>query len=664
MYITVEPSALASGKVTVPGDKSISHRALMLAAIAEGQTRIRGFLNGEDCLATLAALKDLGVTIEQLSDTELIVEGRGSAGLQPPSAPLDMGNSGTAMRLFAGLLAGQPFSSKLVGDDSLSQRPMNRVIKPLMEMGAKIDTADGWPPLEIRGGRSLSGISYRLPVASAQVKSALLLAGLYAEGEMSIIEPAITRDHTERMLRSMGAAMSAGETQLVIPGKQVLQGTEIEVPADLSSAAFIILAALVAPGCEVEITNVGVNPTRTGAIDILRDMGADIGLDNVRLFGEEPVADITVRSSELTGIEVDPARVSLAIDEFPMLFVAAACARGKTTFTGLAELRIKESDRISVMAEGLRQLGATVDETDDGAAVHGATLAGGRVRSHGDHRVAMAFAVAGTAAIGPVRIDDTDAVATSFPGFVDCLRSLGISIAEHREESAIASEVPVIAIDGPSGSGKGTIARRVARALKWHLLDSGALYRLVAVAADRKGETDASEESLAAIAAELEVRFDTDDAGDERVWLGNSDVSTELRTEECGRLASHVAALPKVREALLGVQKGFREAPGLVADGRDMGTTVFPDAVLKVFLTASPGERAKRRHKQLKDKGIDVSLPALSRDIEDRDRRDSERSVAPLRPAEDARLLDSSKLTIDEVTQTVLDWALERMNAK
>jgi len=433
MFFTVEPSALTSGKLTVPGDKSISHRALMLGAIAKGKTKISGFLNGEDCLATMAALRDMGVAIEQLSDTDLIIEGCGSTGLQPPPGPLDMGNSGTAMRLFAGLLSGQSFSSKLVGDESLSQRPMKRVISPLTEMGGRIDSVDGKPPLDIHGGLSLSGIHYRLPVASAQVKSAILLAGLYAEGETSIIEPATTRDHTERMLGAMGAKLSVGATQIVMPGNQQLQGTEIEVPADLSSAAFIILAALVASECEVVITNVGVNPTRTGAIDILRDMGGDIALDNVRLHGEEPVADIVVRASDLTGIEVDPARVSLAIDEFPMLFVAAACARGKTTFSGIGELRVKESDRIGVMAEGLRTLGARVEETGDGAVVHGTTLMGGSVKSHGDHRVAMAFAVAGTVARWPVRIDDTDAVGTSFPGFVNCLKGLGINISRQQE---------------------------------------------------------------------------------------------------------------------------------------------------------------------------------------------------------------------------------------
>lgn len=434
MYFTVEPSALTSGTVTVPGDKSISHRALMLGAIAEGQTRIRGFLNGDDCLATLAALRGMGVTIEQLSDTELVIEGKGAAGLQPPAAPLDMGNSGTAMRLFAGLLAGQSFTSKLTGDASLSRRPMNRVIQPLTDMGAKIYSADGRPPLEIHGGHPLKGILYRPQVASAQVKSAILLAGLNADGETSIVERAQTRDHTERMLRMMGASLSIGEKQVIMPGNQVLRGTEIDVPADLSSAAYIILAALVSPDCEIVITNVGVNATRTGGLDILREMGADISLDNVRLSGEEPVADITVRSSKLAGVYVDPARVSLAIDEFPMLFVAAACARGQSNFDGIGELRVKESDRIAVMTEGLRQLGAKVEESDDGAIVHGSTLAAGRINSHGDHRVAMAFAIAGTVAKGPVRINNTSAVATSFPTFVDSLRDLGISIAAREED--------------------------------------------------------------------------------------------------------------------------------------------------------------------------------------------------------------------------------------
>ncbi|MDX1406069.1 MAG: 3-phosphoshikimate 1-carboxyvinyltransferase [Woeseiaceae bacterium] len=436
MYLTVEPSVLHSGQITVPGDKSISHRALILGAIAEGQTRIRGFLNGDDCLATMEALRDMGVHIEQRTETAILVEGGGPSGLGQPTGPLDLGNSGTAMRLLAGLLSAQTFDSKLVGDSSLNQRPMNRVIKPLTDMGAKIYSADGWPPLEIKGGQSLRGILFRPDVASAQVKSAVLLAGMYASGETSIVESATTRDHTERMMRAMGIDMTLGERQIIMRGKQVLQGIDIEIPGDLSSAAFLILAALISRDCELTIENVGVNATRTGALDILREMGADIGIDNVRLLGEEPVADITVRSSKLNGTYVDKTRVSTAIDEFPMLFVAAACARGKTTFSGIGELRVKESDRISVMCKGLQRLGIKVEESDDGASVHGGTLGGGKVSSHGDHRIAMAFAVAATVATSPVRIDDAGLVATSFPGFVECLKRQGISIASREEHPA------------------------------------------------------------------------------------------------------------------------------------------------------------------------------------------------------------------------------------
>lgn len=429
MHYDVEPTAATSGEVFVPGDKSISHRSLMLGAIADGQSSISGFLNGEDCLATLAALRALGVAIEEKTASTLTIEGCGMGGLQQSSGTLDLGNSGTAMRLFAGLLAGQSFSSVLCGDDSLSQRPMDRIIKPLAAMGASIESVHGNPPLEIKGGCVLNGIAYRLPMASAQVKSAILLAGLYADGETTIMEPAVTRDHTERMLRSMGVEVSTGDTQIVMPGKQSLRATDIQVPGDLSSAAFVMLAALLAEDNEVVIKRVGVNPTRTGIIDILRSMGGDIELNNVRLFGEEPVADIIVRSSELTGINVDPSLVSLAIDEFPVLFVAAASARGKTTFSGISELRVKESDRIAVMAAGLKAMGVSINETADGAVIRGGACSAASVDSHGDHRVAMAFAVAGTVASGPVRILDTAAVDTSFPGFVGCMQSLGVNIS-------------------------------------------------------------------------------------------------------------------------------------------------------------------------------------------------------------------------------------------
>ena len=430
MHIVVEPSALCSGVVAVPGDKSVSHRALMLGAIADGETRITGFLQGDDCLATLRALRMLGVSIDDSDENAVRVTGVGIDGLRRPASALDLGNSGTAMRLFAGLLAGQSFSTELVGDASLNSRPMGRVIKPLTMMGARIDSAEERPPLVIKGGQRLGGLVYRLPVASAQVKSAILLAGLYAAGDVAVIEPAVTRDHTERMLRTMGARLTQGETQIMMTPGQRLRGTEISVPGDLSSAAFIILAATIGRDVEVTIRDVGVNQTRTGVIDILKDMGARIDVANVRLYGEEPVADIVVRSSTLKGIDVDPARVSLAIDEFPVLFIAAACAEGKTRFSGIGELRVKESDRIATMAGGLRALSVPVDETEDGATVHGGKIYGGTVDSLGDHRVAMAFAVAGTVAEWAVKIEDTANVDTSFPGFAACLEAMGANISQ------------------------------------------------------------------------------------------------------------------------------------------------------------------------------------------------------------------------------------------
>ena len=432
MQYIVKPAPLRGGCIAVPGDKSISHRALMLGAIAEGDSLVTGFLPGEDCKATLAALRSMGVSIEELDGTTLRISGVGIHGLQPPAAPLNMGNSGTAMRLFSGLLCGQAFATTLTGDASLSGRPMARVIDPLCRMGASIDSNNGLPPLIIHGGRKLSGIVYSLPVASAQVKSAILLASLYAEGHSNLVEPATSRDHTERMLQCFGAKLETADGEIRIPGKQVLQAADVDVPADLSSAAFIMLAALLAPECEVVLRRVGVNPTRSGIIEILRQMGAAIEIELCPSNGPEPVADIRVRSSALHGVDVDPSLVSLAIDEFPVLFVAAAAAKGRTRFTGIGELRVKESDRISTMAEGLRRLGIQVQETEDGASVFGGAFTGGTVASHGDHRVAMSLAIAGTVAASPVTVLDTDAVDTSFPGFVACLRAAGadISIAQ------------------------------------------------------------------------------------------------------------------------------------------------------------------------------------------------------------------------------------------
>jgi len=436
MRFLVKPSSPTGGTITVPGDKSVSHRALMFNSIASGESRISGFLAGEDCLRTMTALQNMGVRIEPDGNTSLTVYGSGLHGLVAANEPLDMGNSGTAMRLFSGLLAGQAFESVLIGDASLSGRPMNRIIEPLAQMGAEIESDDGKPPLHIRAGRKLHAINYEMPVASAQVKSALLLAGLYADGTTTIIEPAVTRDHTERMLSSMGANIDKSENTISVSAGAELQAVDVQVPADLSSAAFLLVAAIVAQNVEVSVLNVGVNPTRTGILRILTQMGADLRLSNERELGNEPVADITARSSDLKAIDVDPDLVSLAIDEFPLLFAAAAFAEGTTRFSGLAELRVKESDRIGAMAAGLSRLGIAVQETSDGAMVTGGGLTGGEIESFGDHRIAMAFASVASQASAAVTISDTEAVDTSFPGFVDCVSAIGIDIEAHEDDAA------------------------------------------------------------------------------------------------------------------------------------------------------------------------------------------------------------------------------------
>jgi 3-phosphoshikimate 1-carboxyvinyltransferase len=428
---TVRPGGRLAGTLRVPGDKSVSHRSLMLGSIAAGVTRISGFLEGEDALATMNVFRALGVRIDGPAAGEVTVHGVGMHGLKAPNRILDCGNSGTSMRLLSGLLAPQRFDSELTGDASLRRRPMRRVADPLAAMGARIDTAEGGrPPLRIHGNPALHGIDYAMPVASAQVKSALLLAGLYASGTTRITEPAPTRDHTERMLGAFGYAVRRAGATVSLAGGGALRATEIGVPADISSAAFFMVGATIAPGSDVMLEGVGVNPTRTGVIEILRLMGADLALLNARKLGGEPVADIRVRSAALRGIDIPRELVPLAIDEFPALFVAAANARGRTVLQGAEELRVKESDRIQVMADGLAAIGARAATTPDGMIIDGAAYTGGTVEAHGDHRIAMAFAIAALAARAPVVINDCANVATSFPGFVGLARGAGLAIEE------------------------------------------------------------------------------------------------------------------------------------------------------------------------------------------------------------------------------------------
>lgn len=427
------PVQSLQGDITVPGDKSISHRAIMLGSIARGITTVEGFLDGEDCLATVHAFESMGVRIEKNDDSSVVIQGVGKYGLQA-AGKINCGNSGTTMRLLSGILAAQPFDSELTGDDSLLKRPMERIRRPLVQMGADVKTQGGPPPLIIHGNQTLQGIHYEMPEASAQVKSCLLLAGMYASGETQIIEPNLTRDHTERMLASFSYPVRQSGNTITINSAYECQGTNITVPGDISSAAFFIIAATLIPNSELLIRNVGINPTRTGILHILKRMGANITICNRRQYGEEPVADLHVRHAQLHGIEIPESIVPAAIDEFPVLFIAAACATGQTLLHGAKELRYKESDRLGAMADGLSCLGIEAKALNDGIFIRGGTLQGGVVDSRNDHRIAMAFAIAGAVASAPVTIKHCTNVATSFPSFIATANQINLLIREIDDE--------------------------------------------------------------------------------------------------------------------------------------------------------------------------------------------------------------------------------------
>ncbi|AXI02346.1 bifunctional prephenate dehydrogenase/3-phosphoshikimate 1-carboxyvinyltransferase [Aquirhabdus parva] len=431
----VQPGGTMSGTLTIPGDKSVSHRSIMLGALAEGTTYVTGFLEGEDALATLQAFRDMGVVITDPKNGEVTIHGVGLQGLKPPKGALYMGNSGTTTRLISGILSAQPFDTVLTGDPSLTKRPMERIAKPLRLMGAKIQTTGekGTPPISISGGQALQGIDYLLPMASAQVKSGILLAALWAKGKTTVTEPEPTRDHTERMLTAFGYPVSVDGNKVTIEGGGKLTATNIQVPADISSATFFMVAAAITANSNVVLRQVGINPTRTGVLEILKQMGANISLENQAMAGGEPVADIRIQAGTLKGIHIPEDQVPLAIDEFPALFIAAACAEGRTVLTGAAELRVKESDRIQVMADGLRILGVDCTPTEDGMIIEGkgsqgAVFGSGTIESHHDHRIAMSFAIAGLRASGVITINGTETVATSFPNFTVLAQQAGLTI--------------------------------------------------------------------------------------------------------------------------------------------------------------------------------------------------------------------------------------------
>lgn len=426
-----QPGGSVTGTIRVPGDKSISHRSIMLGSLADGITEVSGFLEGEDALATLQAFRDMGVVIEGPNQGKVRIHGVGLNGLQAPPGPIYVGNSGTTIRLLSGLLAAQQFDTELSGDESLSKRPMERVAKPLRLMGAQIESGEGGrPPLKIKGGSDLKAISYEMPMASAQVKSCLMLAGLYADGVTSVTEPAPTRDHTERMLQGFGYAVAQNGSEVSVTSGGTLTATQIDVPADISSATFFLVAAAITPGSDLTLEHVGINPTRVGVLNILKLMGANLELMNEREVGGEPVADIHIRYAPLKGIQVPEDQVPLAIDEFPALFIAACCAEGETVVSGAEELRVKESDRIQVMVDGLKALGADIEGTPDGAIIRGGQLHGGEVFAHGDHRIAMSFSIAALRSSGEIKINDCANVATSFPTFVDLAQEVGLNVNE------------------------------------------------------------------------------------------------------------------------------------------------------------------------------------------------------------------------------------------
>ena len=640
------------GRCVVPGDKSISHRALMLASQALGTTTIHGLLEGEDVLRTAEALRQCGVPITRHAEGHWTVSGRGIGGLHEPADILDMGNAGTAARLMMGLLSTYHYTTQFTGDSSLRKRPMKRVMTTLEQMGATFLSREGGRlPLAMQGSKSPMPISYTLPVASAQVKSAILLAGLNTPGTTTVTEREATRDHSERMLRFFGipvdtSTASDGATVITLTGQpeQTPEDRELFVPADPSSAAFPVVAALLIPDSEVTVSNVCLNPLRTGLFDVLKKMGADITIRNLREIGGEPVGDITARSSQLREVDV-PAHIAPSmIDEYPILAVAAACATGKSVMRGLSELRVKESDRLAAIIEGLRANGIEAHEEGDDLVVYGKAgrpPGGGTVTTHFDHRIAMSFLILGLAAQKPVMVDDIRAIATSFPGFMVLMRDLGAKfIIQRSKERPTPERRMVIAIDGPAASGKGSLARRLAYHFGLGYLDTGLLYRAVGMRvlyADQRPDDVA-----AAIAASRAIN-------------GQDLANPKLRGERIGQAASVVSAMPEVRESLLNYQRQFAASEnGAVLDGRDTGTVICPDADYKFFITASLEARAKRRHKELQDYGVKVDYQSVYDDLVERDARDASRAVAPMKPADDAVVIDTSGMSMNEVFEKVL----------
>lgn len=646
-----------SGTCAIPGDKSISHRSLIIGSQLLGTSLIYNMLEGEDVICTANALRSAGVPIvHDIKNGVWIVKGVGIGGLNQPDNVLDMGNSGTSTRLLAGLFAPYPFVTMFTGDASLRKRPMKRVISPLSEIGARFMTRDEMRlPMAMQGTSHPVPICYTLPVASAQVKSALMLAALNIAGDTTVIEPIPTRDHTERMFEAVGISVTLSQQEdgmhITVHGqpKQSYADRELTVPGDPSSAAFLVVAALITEQSEVTLTNICMNPSRTGVYVTLKEMGADISILNEREVQGEPVADMRVRSSTLKAVDVPENRAPSMIDEYPIVAMAAACAEGVTVLRGLEELRVKESDRFAAVVDGLRACGVRVDAEGDTMIIHGSSniIGDASIATHMDHRIAMSFLVLGLVTEAPVTVDDVSAINTSFPQFMRMMRGLGASMHTLGSKQNLVLPLRrkddqrlVIAIDGPAASGKGTLSRLLADSFQIPHLDTGGLYRATALRLLAQGGDPNSEDDALRAARTVNVHD-----------LSNP----QLREERVGNVASVVSSLSSVRHVLLEFQRNFAaQDEGAILDGRDIGTVVCPDALVKIFVTASIEVRAERRHRQLQAQGIEVVYDSVLKDLISRDKRDTERKVAPLLPAMDAIYIDTTKMTIAEVFDEVV----------
>lgn len=660
--------------IRIPGDKSISHRALLLSALSFAPSRLEGLLPGEDCRSTAGILRAMGCEIPPLPGDggPIRIQGVGLRGLRGSGSALDCGNSGTTARLLLGLLSGLGIPAVLTGDASLRRRPMRRVTDPLAEAGARFreEGDPGCLPIRVDGGE-LEAIHHTSRVASAQVKSALLLAGVGAGAEVDVTEPTASRDHTERMLRRMGVQVQqvgAAPHRVVLPAPPSrLDPLELHVPGDISSAAFLLVLAALGRG-SLEIANVGLNPTRTGVLEVLRRMGAHISVESPREMddpGGEPAGDLVVGGSRLQGTRIGGGEIPSLIDEIPILAVAAARAEGTTEIRDAAELRVKETDRIRALTLNLRAVGVEVEELEDGLVIQGSDHPlQGRIRAFGDHRIAMAFGVLGALPGNSIEVDDRQVVEVSYPGFWEQLREVhrrGTALSGGAGSvSALTPPRPVVTLDGPAASGKSSTAQAVAGALGFRHLDSGALYRAAALAlleSDLPADqwVDRGVEAVARRRLELGET----EHGFEVLMDGRPVEQEALRSPRVTERVSEVAAIPSIRELILDPLRTAAARGGVVTDGRDMGSVVFPDAQVKVYLTASLPERARRRILQDGGELSAVRIEEEARRLAERDARDRNRAVAPLRRPEGALDVDTTGLDFSGQVQVVVDRVRE-----